>query len=174
MLLPLLEALSKLDLQPEQCVTEADDIELIRLVREQPGNVKRPDWEKIAAQLGPGWTSERAYERWVNFVQPPLNRTEMTVAEKRRIVGLYLKRPGDWRWIASQLAPDRSRSAAMVKQAFMFLRPRLTAFGFDGNSLHELDRIPDSVFETGPIIYAPPGSRARAEAAVLVPADRKQ
>jgi hypothetical protein len=119
------------------------------IMQRHPGRLTSADWQQIAIDHGRRFTARQLKERWNNFVRPPLDRSEFTIAERRQAMRLSVTSYGRWKDIASQIGNGVSRSPAMVKHVVWHLAPKLEAKGFCVSRPEDVDLLPDELFEWG-------------------------
>jgi hypothetical protein len=137
--------------------TDAQDATLIRLMEGRNGRMTASEWAEVARLVDPTFSVRRVQDRWNNFLRPPLDRSEFTPEERRSVARLMFQQPNDWRWIAEQLSPEKTRSAAMVKHLGANLRSKIHNAGFQIDQIEDIDLLPDEVFQLG----FPKGPHAR-------------
>ena len=86
-------------------------------------------WASIATSIGHK-SPEQCQQRWVEYLDPDINKGDWTAAEKRKLVQLYEVFPEQWQSIASQLPHRRHWQA---KKMYVELRDggRLAEHGDD-------------------------------------------
>jgi hypothetical protein len=129
--------------------TEADDAKVLQLMGTEKRRLTMAQWDQIAVQVGPGFTARKIQDRWYNFLRPPLDRSELTVTERRIAARGYLARPGEWRWIAAQLGDGKSRSSAMVKHAVANFQTKCQQVGLQVDRPEDVALLPDEAFQWG-------------------------
>jgi hypothetical protein len=129
--------------------TDADDAKVLELMGTEKRRLSMAQWDQIALQVGPGLTARPMHDRWYHFLRPPLDRSELSVAERRIAARGYLARPGEWRWIAAQLGDGRSRSSAMVKHAVANFQTKCQQVGLEVDRPEDVALLPDEAFQWG-------------------------
>jgi hypothetical protein len=113
------------------------------------GRLTREVWQQIASAVGPGFHWRQVQARWLNFLRPPLDRSEISPVEKWLILRYSVLHYGQWQFIASRLGDGTTRSPAMVSHAFSHLAQKLKAHGFEVNRPEDADLMPVEVFQRG-------------------------
>jgi len=79
-------------------------------------------WTAVIAPLVPGRTGKQCHERWKLYLDPTINRSPFTIAEKRILVEAVAREGTKWSEI-SKLLPGRSKS--QIKNVYYaFLRKK--------------------------------------------------
>jgi hypothetical protein len=128
---------------------QSDDDRLRAIMEAFPGRLSQVKWRLVASCFGGGLSVRQIQERWYNFARPGLDRSIFTTSERRQVAELAIDRPGDYRWIASQLGNGQNRSSTMVKHCAMNILPKLKSLGFEIESSMDIALVPDFVFERG-------------------------
>jgi len=96
-----------------------EDYLLVKLAKEQleaaknSNNPKRLNWGLVCKQI-PGRTAKQCRERWVNNLNPEINKGEWTPEEDNFILELNSKFPSKWALIAKQLK-GRTENAVKIR-----------------------------------------------------------
>jgi myb proto-oncogene protein len=84
--------------------TAAEDLQLTDLVQ----NLGCKNWAAIARQI-PGRNVRQCRERWMNYVNPNLERTPLTAEEECLLEQKFAEHGARWQFIAS-FFPDRAKN----------------------------------------------------------------
>lgn len=93
--------------------SKEDDEELLLSVQSAPSI----DWNEISMKLGK-WTARQCRERWKNYVDPSLLKTEWTAAEDNILLEKHYQLGTNWAKIKTFL-PGRATNAIKNRLGFL-------------------------------------------------------
>lgn len=126
-----------------------DDERLISIMEKHPVPLKHGEWDLITREMGGEFSVQQCRDRWHNYLKPPLDRSELDLEEKRRIVKEGVINYGHWKIIAENTNKNKIRSPALIKNFLVSLFQKMEKLGIKPETPEEVDYIPDVVFQWG-------------------------
>jgi hypothetical protein len=125
-----------------------DDDRLVKIMAERRWPFQIGEWNEVAVEMG-RFTPRQLRDRWMNYLRPPLDRSEFTIEERKEALKMSVNHFGKWKSIALRFGNGRSRSPAMIKNMVTHLRAKLQRLGFDLTIENDIDLLPDVLFDWG-------------------------
>lgn len=126
-----------------------DDERLIMIMANHSQPLKLGEWTHIAEEMGNQFSAQQCQDRWANYLRPPLDRSPLTVEEKRLLVKYWIPNPKEWKKIATKSQHYKIRSPAFVKSYLNAQIRKMAQLGVKPLTPEEVDLLPDSLFMPG-------------------------
>lgn len=126
-----------------------DDDRLTKIMETRRHPLGVGEWANIAEEMGAPFSPQQCQDRWANYLRPPLDKTPLTVEEKRLLVKYWVLNPREWKKIANKAQHYKIRSAAFVKNYLNSQIRKMTKMGVKPVTPEEVDLLPDCIFVPG-------------------------